>query len=49
MTNKINVTDLQFTGKDETNQKLRRLVQDLVAAERAVNSLILAVSDLSNA
>ena len=46
MSNSLNLTDIQFVGNDTTTQKLRRLVQDLVAAEAAVNTLINQVSTL---
>lgn len=48
MTDLIRLTDLQFVGDDQTTQKLRRLVQDLIAAERAINSLLKSVSTLAD-
>ena len=44
MTQQLVITDIQFSGNDLTNQKLRRLVQDLAAAEGAINSLIKTIS-----
>jgi hypothetical protein len=46
MTHSINITDIQFQGNDPNSQKLRRLVQDLAAAEKAVNDLINSVTTL---
>lgn len=42
----VNVTDIQFNGDALTDAKLRRFVQDVVAAERAINLLISQVSTL---
>ena len=47
MTN-LTTSDIQFLGSDPTTQKLRRLVQDLVAAEKAINTLINQVSTLQS-
>jgi predicted regulator of Ras-like GTPase activity (Roadblock/LC7/MglB family) len=49
MTNQLNLTDLQFSGPSDTDQKLRRLVQDIVAAERAINTLINAIANIPTA
>ena len=42
----LTTSDIQFLGNDPTTQKLRRLVQDLVAAEKAINTLINQVTTL---
>lgn len=44
MTQPVPVTTLQFNEGDATSAKLRRLVQDLVTAEQALNSLISAAN-----
>lgn len=46
--NQLNLTDIQFSGKTDTDQKLRRLVQDLQAAERAINTLLNEVAQLES-
>ena len=38
--NPVPVTTIQFTGNDPNDAKLRRLVQDLVATQNALNALI---------
>lgn len=48
MTTQLKITDIQFTGADVTNQKLRRLVDDLIAAENAVNALLKSVASTTN-
>ena len=47
MTNPLKLTAIQFTGNTETDQKLRRLVQEMVDAERTINSLINSVATLT--
>lgn len=49
MTNKISIGDLQFNGQTDTEQKLRRLMDDLRKLQSAVNSLIDEVVTLSDA
>jgi hypothetical protein len=48
MSNSLTTSDIQFLGNDPTTQKLRRLVQDLVAAEKAINTLINEVTTLQS-
>jgi hypothetical protein len=47
VTNPLNRTNIQFNGSDATSAKLRRLVEDIVAAEAAINGLIQSVALLS--
>jgi hypothetical protein len=42
----LNLTDIQFNENTQVSAKLRRLVSDLIGAERAVNDLIASVSTL---
>lgn len=46
MTNKVTVSDLQFNGQTDTEQKLRRLMDDLRTMQRALNNLLGTVDDL---
>jgi hypothetical protein len=47
-TQQLTLTDIQFTGNDATDAKLRRLVQDMIVAEKAINSLLNSVSTLTS-
>ena len=44
----VHLTDLQFVGDDDTAQKLRRLVPELIIAEKAVNALIKIVNAIQD-
>lgn len=46
MTNKIILADLQFNGQTDTEQKLRRLMDDLRTMQRALNTLLETVASL---
>jgi len=47
--NPLTKTDIQFSGKGVTDQKLRRLVQDLQTAQATINTLIQTIATLSSA
>lgn len=49
MTDKVNVSDLQFAGNDANTEKLRRLMDDLRKLVRGVNTLIEQVNELATA